>query len=234
MRIGPISPHGRGCAVGAIAVIAMGMLVGFGLPRRPPQTCGMYAWIELAIVVAKVSLGCLIGALAGFTSDVRRGMVLGGLIGVFAGPLISTPWNSPVGHLATGTVTGALVGLLSSLAGKATPIEDRIASGYRDPRVRQAPAVIWVAVKRGAKLGALVGIVLACFSLLLLRGGKSSVEDSVTMIKFIGCITVAFCAFSGSVGLGTLAVARALVARSQRVNTNQPQSASLQDRASPQ
>src|SRR5690242_5197211 len=146
MRIGPVSPHGRGCAVGAIALIAMGMVVGFNAPVEG-ETCGLVVVAALAEILAKVSLACVIGAVAGFMGKIRHGTLLGSVVGVFFGPLIHIPWEAPLVHRACGAVIGALIGSLGAWAGKVTPVEDRIASGYPVSSADQAPSAFWAAVK---------------------------------------------------------------------------------------
>ena len=93
--------------------------------------------VQMAAAVAKVSLGCLIGAIAGLLSSVKRGAVaglaIGGLTAGWLGSPVSITSDNSLARFAIGAVVGTLIGALSGLAGKTTPIEDRRASGYGRP-----------------------------------------------------------------------------------------------------
>jgi hypothetical protein len=117
-------------------MIGIGLVVGLN-PPWVGRECGMAPVVQMAAAVAKVSLGCLIGAVAGLLSSVKRGAVagllIGGLTAGWLGSPISITSDNSLARFAIGAVVGTLIGALSGLAGKTTPIEDRRDSGYKRP-----------------------------------------------------------------------------------------------------
>jgi len=114
-----------------VAMIGIGLVVGFNRPWTDEQ-CGLAAVNDFAAVVAKVSLGCIIGAIAGLIGSVRRGAVVGALIGGLASACLGSPIsitsNSVAARFGIGAAVGIFIGGLAGLAGKTTPSEDRFAS----------------------------------------------------------------------------------------------------------
>jgi hypothetical protein len=112
-----------------VAVILGGSLLGFN-PPPPDGVCGLYVFADFATFIVKVAIAGLLGSIAGSSGSVGVGMLLGGLIGVAFGPFVYIPIEGAWAQRAFGVVLGGLVGVLGAIAGRTTPIEDRIACGY--------------------------------------------------------------------------------------------------------